>query len=78
VVHETVCSSFALYDKKKTILVTGHGGPRGCEMLRLPHFLYNWLTDGSEVVNLTCRPPLPPGGFLVIISVSGSHLNTVM
>jgi hypothetical protein len=32
----------------KAILVTGHGGPKGCEMLRLPYFLDNWLIDGSD------------------------------
>jgi hypothetical protein len=27
---------------------------------RLPHFLYNRLTDGGEVVSLTRRPPFNP------------------
>jgi hypothetical protein len=32
----------------------------------------NWLTDGGEVVSLTCWPPFtPPGRFLVFISVRG-------
>jgi hypothetical protein len=48
-----------------------HGGPRGCEMSRLPHFLDNRLTDGSEDVSLTCRPPFTPGRFLVLISDRG-------
>jgi hypothetical protein len=39
--------------KGKAIPVTGRGGPQGCEMSRLPYFLYNWLTDGVEVVSLT-------------------------
>jgi hypothetical protein len=33
------------------------------EMLRIPYFLNNRLTDGGEVVSLTCRQagrPLPP------------------
>jgi hypothetical protein len=38
--------------KGKTIPLTGCGGPQGCEVLRLPHFLDNWLTDGGEVVSL--------------------------
>jgi hypothetical protein len=41
-------------------------------MSRFPHFLDNRLTDGGEVVSLTCRPagrPLPPGRFLALISV---------
>jgi hypothetical protein len=41
-------------------------------MLRLPHFLDTWLTDGGKVVSLTRRPPItPPGRFLVLISVRG-------
>jgi hypothetical protein len=40
--------------------VTGCGGPQCREMLRLSHFLDNWLTDSSEVVNLTCRLPSTP------------------
>jgi hypothetical protein len=39
-------------------------------MSRLPHFLDIRLTDGSEIVSHTPRPPfLPPGRFLVLISV---------
>jgi hypothetical protein len=34
----------------KAIPVTGHGGPKRFEMLRLPHFLDNQLTDGGGVV----------------------------
>jgi hypothetical protein len=29
---------------------------RVVEMLRLPHFIDSRLTDGGEVVSLTCRP----------------------
>jgi hypothetical protein len=49
--------------KGKDIPITGHEGPYGCETSRLPHFLYNRLTDGGKVVTLTRRPfftPLPP------------------
>jgi hypothetical protein len=35
--------------KHKRIPVTGHGGLQGCEMLRIPHFLDNWLIDGGWV-----------------------------
>jgi hypothetical protein len=28
--------------KGKAIPVTGRGGPKGCEMSRLPHFLDSW------------------------------------
>jgi hypothetical protein len=44
----------------KAIPVTGHGGPYGCGTSRLPHFLDNWLTHGSEVVSLTRQPPFTP------------------
>jgi hypothetical protein len=47
--------------------VTGRGGPSGWEMLRLPHFLESWLTDGSEVVSLTFWPRLPP------MKISGTY-----
>jgi hypothetical protein len=41
----------------KTILVTGCGGPQGCEISRLAYFPDNRLTDCGEVVCLTRRPP---------------------
>jgi hypothetical protein len=46
--------------KIKTIPVTGHGGPSGCERSELPHFLDNRLTDGGEIMSLMRRLPLPP------------------
>jgi hypothetical protein len=55
--------------KGNGIPVTGHGGPYGCEMSRLPHFLDSRLTDGGEIVS--AGHPLPPGRFLVLISVRG-------
>jgi hypothetical protein len=58
--------------KGKASPVTGLGGPLGCETSRLPHFLDSRLTDGGEVVSFKRRPagrPLPPGRFLVLISV---------
>jgi hypothetical protein len=42
--------------KGKDILVTGHGGPWGCERLRLPHYLDKRLLDGGKVVSPTRRP----------------------
>jgi hypothetical protein len=39
-------------------------------MLRISHFLHNQLTDGHEVVSLTCRPRFTPHeDILVLISV---------
>jgi hypothetical protein len=52
-------------EKGKAVPITGRGGPQGCEISRFSHFLDNWLTDGSEIGS-----PLPPGRFLVLISVS--------
>jgi hypothetical protein len=45
-----------LLKKSKAIPVTGHGGPYGCEISRLPHFLDNRLRDGGE---LGCQPYTP-------------------
>jgi hypothetical protein len=42
--------------KSKAIPVTGCGGLNGCEVLRIPHCLDSWLTDGSEVASLTHQP----------------------
>jgi hypothetical protein len=48
-------------DKKgKGIPVTGCGGPMGCEMLRLPNFLDNRLSNGNEVVSLMHWQPFIP------------------
>jgi hypothetical protein len=57
----------------KAVPVTARGGTRSCETSRLPHFLHNRLTDGGEDDSFygpECRP-LPPGRFLVLISVRG-------
>jgi hypothetical protein len=44
----------------KAIPVTGPGGQQNCETLRLRHFLYNRLTDCSEVLSLKHRPSFTP------------------
>jgi hypothetical protein len=60
-------SSMATFDcinfikkKGKAIPVTDHGGPKGCETLRPPHYLNSRPTNGGEVVSLTRRPPFTP------------------
>jgi hypothetical protein len=50
--NETIASNRT---KGRAIRVTGRGGPYGCKTSRLPHLLQNRLTDGGEVVSLTCR-----------------------
>jgi hypothetical protein len=55
--------------KSKAILLTRRGGPLGCETSWLPHFLDNRLIDGGEAVS--AGQPVPPGRFLVLISVRG-------
>jgi hypothetical protein len=62
--------------KGKDIPVTGHGDPKGCERLRLPHDLDNRLINGGKVVSPTRRPHFTPRflyfyRFLVLISVRG-------
>jgi hypothetical protein len=47
-------------ETSEAIPVTDIGDPQGCEMLRLPYFLKNRLTDGGEVVSLMYRPPFTP------------------
>jgi hypothetical protein len=71
--HDNCYEEIPLYKKVKgkAIPITGHGGPEGYEMLRLPHFLDSWLTDGSEIVSLMHQLPFTPGKFLVFISVRG-------
>jgi hypothetical protein len=55
------CTKGAPHKKKgKVIPVTGREGRSDCEMLRLPHFLDNRLTDRGEVVSLMRRPPFTP------------------
>jgi hypothetical protein len=57
--------------KGKAIPGTSCEGPYGCEMSRLTHFLDNWLTDGSNVVNPMHQPPFThqEEDFLILISV---------
>jgi hypothetical protein len=61
----------AIDKKSKAIPVTDRGGPQGYETSRLPHFLDNRLTDVVRLSTLRVGLPLPPGRFLVLISVRG-------
>jgi hypothetical protein len=51
---------FHHFKKGKAIPVTRREDPYGCETSRLPHFLDNLITNGSEVVSFTRRPPFTP------------------
>jgi hypothetical protein len=52
--------------------VRGRGGPWDCEMSRLPHFPDNHVTKSAlRWSALRAGLHLPPGIFLVLISVSG-------
>jgi hypothetical protein len=57
--------------KSKAIPVTGRGGLYSCDMLRIPHCLDNWLTDGGKVVGPTHRPRSTPQK--QYFSASGIH-----
>jgi hypothetical protein len=46
--------------KSKAILVAGRGGLQRYEMLRIPHCLDSWLTDGGKLVSPTHRPRFTP------------------
>jgi hypothetical protein len=58
--------------KSKAIPVTGRGGLYGCEMLRIPLFLNNRLTDGGKVDSLTDRLRSTPQKHYV--STYGAHI----
>jgi hypothetical protein len=60
-----------LMQNVRAILITGRGGPQGCGMSRILHFLHHWLSDGNEIVSVTHQPRFTPGRFLVLISVAG-------
>ena len=46
--------------KAKAVPLQAWSGPEGSRMLRFPDFMTT-AQDGGKVVNLTLRPPLPPG-----------------
>jgi hypothetical protein len=49
-----------VHKKNYAIPVTGREGLWGCEMLRIPHCLDIWLTDGGKVASPTHRPLITP------------------
>ena len=46
--------------KGKAVPLQAWSGPEGSRKLRFPDFMTT-AQDGGKVVNLTYRPPLPPG-----------------
>jgi hypothetical protein len=54
-------SHYSIANKQgKAIPVVDHGGTQDCKTSKLPHFLDNRLTDGSEVISVTRQLPLNP------------------
>lgn len=48
-----------------------HRAPQSSETSRTPYGLENRFTNAGAIVSLTLRRPLPPGNFLIVISVRG-------
>jgi hypothetical protein len=69
IMPDFLCSDNAA--KGKAIPVTGREGSEGCETSRLPHFLDSLLTDGVRLSAPCTGCPLPPGRFMVLISIRG-------
>jgi len=46
--------------KGKSVPLHARSGPEGSRKLRFPDYMTT-AQDGGKVVNLTHRPPLPPG-----------------
>ena len=59
-----------LYSSQKGIPHTGVGGPKGYNRLRYSYFRQSGY-KAFEAVNPTRQSPLPPGKFLILISVGG-------
>jgi len=56
--------------KGKAVPLNACSDPEGSRKLRFPDFMTT-AQDGSKVVSLTHRPPLPQEMLLVLISVRG-------
>jgi hypothetical protein len=70
-----LCKMFLQHKSKKkkrtATPVSDCRGRYGCEMLKIPHCLDNWLADGGEAVK-----PYAPAVLLsseIFFSVSGTH-----
>jgi len=61
-----------IHNVGKSVPLQAWSGSEGSRKLRFPDFMTT-AQDGSKVVSLTHRPPLPPGNapLLVLISVRG-------
>jgi hypothetical protein len=55
-----------MHGKGKAVPLQAWSGPEGFRKLRFPDYMTS-AQDGSKVVSLTHRPPLPPG------NVPGTH-----
>ena len=69
--NSSICVTTHLEIKKvKAIPLQAWSGPEGSGKLSFPDFMTT-AQDGSKVVSLTHRPPLPSEKLLVPISVTG-------
>ena len=63
-----ICNLFGdTFGKGKAVPLQDWSGPEGSRKLRFPDFM-TIAQEGGKVVNLTHRPPLPPG------NIPGTHL----
>lgn len=51
---------FTLKKTRKSIPITGHGGPKRYDMSMIPHFPHNRLTNGGEFVSLMHQSSFTP------------------
>jgi len=58
--EDVLAASTTLSFKGKAVPSQAWSGPEGSRNLRLPYFITT-AQSGGKVVNLTHRPPLPPG-----------------
>ena len=58
--HKVLVLGYVITGKGKAVPLQAWSGPEDSRKLRLPDFVTT-AQDGGKVVNLTHRPPLPPG-----------------